>query len=53
MVDETLTTAEMQRYYEVLGFAAPFVVVIRKSDRVKGTLMFNHDPRYYYDFQEA
>jgi hypothetical protein len=35
----------------VIGFAAPFVVVRRKSDGVKGTLEFTHSPRVYFDFK--
>jgi len=44
-------TAELQRDFEVLGFAAPFVFVVRKSDNVKGTLEFTHRPRFYFNFQ--
>ncbi len=32
------TTAEMAAAFEVLGFAAPFVVVRRRSDGATGTL---------------
>jgi len=46
-------TAAMQRDYTVDGFAAPFVVVVRKSDGVKGTLAFSHNPRWYHSFKEA
>lgn len=46
-------TQELQRDYQVIGFAAPFVVVLRKSDGQKGSLMFQHMPRYYFQFQEA
>lgn len=45
-------TKELSRDFEVLGFMAPYVVVRRKSDGVKGTLMFQHNPRYYYSFRE-
>jgi hypothetical protein len=41
----------MQTEFSVHGFAAPFVVVTRKSDGVKGTLQFNHSPRIYFNFQ--
>ena len=47
------TTDELGRDFEVLGFSAPFVVVRRKSDGVKGSLMFQHMPRFYFSFQEA
>jgi hypothetical protein len=46
------STQELQKDFDVLGFAAPFVVVSRKSDGRRGSLMFQHDPRFYYNFQE-
>lgn len=49
----TWDTTELQRDFEVVGFSAPYVVVIRKADRVKGSLEFNHRPRVYFNFQEA
>lgn len=45
-------TDEMTRDFTALGFGAPFIVVKRKSDGVKGSLMFQHRPRYYFNFQE-
>jgi hypothetical protein len=44
-------TRELTRDFEVLGFLAPFVVVRRRSDGQKGSLSFQHDPRYYFSFQ--
>ena len=44
-------TTELGRDFEVLGFAAPFVIVRRRSDRMRGSLMFQHHPRFYYSFQ--
>ena len=46
-------TEELARDFAVEGFAAPFVVVIRKADGVKGSLEFQHSPRFYYAFQPA
>jgi hypothetical protein len=46
-------TQELQRDFEVEAFAAPLVVVRRKSDGVRGTLRFTHSPRVYSDFQEV
>lgn len=43
-------TSELQNDFQVLGFAAPFVIVKRKSDGVRGSLMFQNDPRLYYSF---
>jgi hypothetical protein len=44
-------TSQLQDDFQVLGFAAPFVIVKRKSDGVKGSLMFQHNPRFYYSFR--
>ena len=44
------TTGEMTREFEVIGFAAPFVVVRRRSDGQVGTLEFTHSPRTYFGF---
>ena len=43
-------TDELRAEFEVSGFAAPMVVVRRKSDGVKGSLEFQHMPRYYFRF---
>lgn len=50
--EPTWDTIEMQQDFEVLGFMAPFVVVRRRSDGVKGSLQFAHSPRFYFGFQE-
>lgn len=44
-------TDEMQRDFTVEGFGAPFVVVRRKADGARGTLAFQHSPRFYFAFQ--
>ena len=41
---------ELRAEFKVTGFMAPFVVVNRKVDGVKGTLMFQHSPRLYFAF---
>lgn len=46
-------TATLQEEFEVQGFAAPFVVVRRKSDGQRGMLTFVHAPRVYFDFMPA
>lgn len=45
-------TEELKRDFEVLGFLAPFVFVIRKTDNQKGSLTFQHLPRFYFGFEE-
>jgi hypothetical protein len=43
-------TAELARDFVVEGFMAPYVVVRRKADGALGSLMFQHHPRYYFDW---
>ncbi len=45
-------TSDLAGDYEVIGFLAPFVVVRRKSDGQKGSLEFQHNPRFYFNFVE-
>jgi hypothetical protein len=45
------TTAELGRDFIIIGFMAPFIAVQRKSDGAKGSLEFQHQPRYYFNFQ--
>ena len=44
-------TGQLGQDFDVLGFAAPFVVVRRKSDGVRGSLTFQHNPRLYFNFE--
>ncbi len=44
-------TQQLGEDFQVLGFAAPLVVVKRKKDGVKGSLFFQHNPRFYFGFQ--
>lgn len=41
---------QLREAFEVIGFAAPFVAVIRKSDGQRGSLEFTHSPRYYFNW---
>ncbi len=45
------STDELSRDFTVIGFLAPFIVVLRKSDNVRGSLEFQHNPRLYFNFQ--
>ena len=45
-------TEELTKEFEVIGFLAPFAVVKRKSNGVKGSVMFQANPRFYYHFVE-
>ncbi len=44
-------TNQLREDFEVLGFAAPLVVVKRKSDGQKGSLFFQARPRFYFGFE--
>jgi len=45
------TTEELQQDFVVLGFQAPFVVVRQKSDGVRGSLLLQHAPRFFFGWQ--
>lgn len=47
---QTWDTQQLQEDFTVEGFLAPFVVVRRKADGVRGTLEFRHNPRVYFNF---
>ena len=49
----TWDTSELKKNFEVVCFFAPMVRVVRKRDGKKGFLTFNHNPRYYFDFEEG
>jgi ATP-dependent Zn protease len=44
-------TTQLQQEFEVLSFMAPFVVVRRRSDRAMGSVMFQTNPRFYFEFK--
>lgn len=44
-------TTELQQEFSVEGFMAPFVLARRKSDGIRGTLKFQHSPRFYFSFE--
>jgi hypothetical protein len=46
-------TSELTADFEPLGFMAPYIVVRRKSDGVKGSLEFQHSPRLFFNFRES
>jgi hypothetical protein len=44
------STDQLTDDFEVIGFMAPFVVVRRRSDGKKGSLEFQHSPRFCFNF---
>jgi hypothetical protein len=47
---EVLSTPEAILKFEFIAFCAPFVEVRRRLDGQKGTLEFQHSPRFYFGF---
>jgi len=47
---EVWDTEQLKATFQVHGFLAPFTGVTRKEDGVKGSLLFQHWPRYYFGF---
>jgi hypothetical protein len=43
-------TDELREEFEVLSFLAPYVAVRRRADGVRGSMEFQHSPRYYWGF---
>jgi hypothetical protein len=43
-------TDELSEDFVVLGFMAPYVGVERKCDGQKGSMEFQHSPRFYFNF---
>jgi hypothetical protein len=43
-------TEQLSQDFVVIGFLAPFVVAKRQSDGRKGSLEFQHQPRFYFNF---
>jgi hypothetical protein len=45
------STDELTEEFEAIGFMAPLIVVRRRSDGVKGSLEFQHSPRFYFGWK--
>ena len=48
---EVWDTTELQEQFEVLGFMSPLVGVRRRCDNVRGSVLFQASPRFYFGFQ--
>ena len=46
-------TDQLSQDFDVIGFRAPFVLVLRKDNGKEGSLMFQHHPRFYFRLKEA
>lgn len=45
-------TAEVANDFEIEGFMAPFIIAKNKKTGKRGSLMFQHCPRFYFCWQE-
>ncbi|HOD97366.1 MAG TPA: hypothetical protein PLT63_01190 [Syntrophales bacterium] len=43
-------TEELSRDYDVHGFMAPLVIATCKATKKRGSLLFQHHPRFYFGF---
>lgn len=50
-VGEVWDEEELLQHFDVLGFRAPFALVVRRSDGAKGSLVMQQDPRFYFGFE--
>ncbi len=44
-------TEQLMEEFEAIGFMAPYVAVRHRVDGVKGSLEFQHSPRFYFNWQ--
>ena len=44
-------TSELGRDFDVEGFLTPYVVVHRRSNGQRGSLLFQNHPRFYFAFE--
>ena len=49
---DVLNTKELQEKYKVISFLAPYVILRNKETKKKASAMFQHMPRYYFNFRE-
>jgi len=45
-------TQELSADFEVIGFMAPYTLVRRKIDGKRGSVQFQHNPRFYFNLAE-
>lgn len=46
------STGELGQEFEILQFSAPFLVCRRKADGKLGSVQFQHNPRFYFNWVE-
>ena len=48
--DNVWTTEQVRKLFEITSFMAPYCTCVRKSDGQVGSLIFQHSPRFYFNF---
>ena len=48
--DNVFDSAELREKFEVEGFGGGICVVLRRADNQRGSLDFEHMPRFYFNF---
>ena len=46
------TLSELRDEFDIKGFMAPFVIVVRRADGKVGSVEFQHAPRFYFNWRE-
>jgi len=45
-------TKQLGEDFDVIGFMAPYIVATEKATGKKGSLQFQHMPRFYFNWRE-
>ena len=51
-VGEVWDEDELSQEFEILGFRPPFAMVKRRFNGARGTVLYQDDPRYYFNFEQ-
>ena len=47
---DVFDTQQLREKFVMVGFAAPYAVVMRIEDGQTGSIEFTHNPRFYFNF---
>jgi hypothetical protein len=50
--ENVFNISELTTKFKIESFLAPYCFAERKSDGAKGHFLFQHSPRFYFDFKE-
>ena len=51
--EDVFDSAELSKKFEIIAFLSPFVSVRRKCDNTKGVVLFQDQPRFYFNFTKG